>query len=391
MRLITALAIILASASAHASFIGKTVKDVEAAYGEPSDINEFIKGWRYYTFTNETTSMEFRPINGKILKIEFKYAGNDREKFLSENIGNFDQGWTTQAVSQAELSIFQFAQPSPDCTKLRNNDIAQTVYIGPDPAEPHTLRAEVVSDEFLKTEAADKDNGPRCQLNYGYLAGLNSTLHSFFEDWHKKVNPCKHAKLDYPEIVEKTYEVFECFYLPDNFNRIAPETTLVEPESLPEFYYVLAGNISVNQYARKFPWQKEKEPVLRLIINDFRPNIKIGGAKIVILTDEYKWILEEFLGDEQYDLGHGSIMAPAQARDESLKRQQYINQVTKVMHGHWGGWHLTTHPEVYQIDFNNSLSSATAHYRVGYSGGEAMFKLENNNWVMESFKLTWIE
>ena len=84
-------------------------------------------------------------------------------------------------------------------------------------------------------------------------------------------------------------------------------------------------------------------------------------------------------------------MNTAQARGESLKRLSYINEVTSIMTGHWGGWLLTSHPHVSSVRFNRDLTKALVFYRIGYGGGEALFVRDQNKWNLESFQKTWVE
>jgi hypothetical protein len=122
MRFTKALTTVLATliCSHSSAFIGQTVDDVKAVYGEPESVTVFPNG-TYYTFTNYTTSLSFRPINGKILDIRLEYTGEDRQGFLNNNLGDINADWSTQTISSAELSIFSFDQKQPDCIKLRNN------------------------------------------------------------------------------------------------------------------------------------------------------------------------------------------------------------------------------------------------------------------------------
>ena len=103
-----------------------------------------------------------------------------------------------------------------------------------------------------------------------------------------------------------------------------------------------------------------------------------NNKKVLHFTSMYQNMLNRFLSEENGD-------------DEAIERYHFLKSEIRIIPGHWGGWHIVTHPEVNFIKLEPGLDSATVFYRTYYEGGNAAFKLENNNWIMKNAGLTWIE
>ena len=85
-------------------------------------------------------------------------------------------------------------------------------------------------------------------------------------------------------------------------------------------------------------------------------------------------------------------MNPSRPAGESEKRYKAIRTFIPVLHGHWGGyWHLETHPSVFFIVFNKSLTTARFDFRIGYQGGEATLVKNSKGWTIKKSEATWIE
>ena len=134
-------------------------------------------------------------------------------------------------------------------------------------------------------------------------------------------------------------------------------------------------------------------PTARVDSNiSFRPPVSFSNKKVVYLTTAYKQLLNNFLGNEHVKLGEESIMQVAYSKGESAKRMKFINKAVKIIYGHWGGyWQYETYPKAYNIIFDSKLRHAVVNFRYGYGGGYAILKKQNNQWVIVSAELTWIE
>lgn len=127
-------------------------------------------------------------------------------------------------------------------------------------------------------------------------------------------------------------------------------------------------------------------------LNDFRPKLEITKPEAVVLTSDYERLLNAFLGNENYKLGTGNIMAPARSKGESLKRQTFLENYIRIWHGHWGGyWQLNSYPYVERITFDAKFENAVIDYRMVYEGGYAYLKKVDGVWKVMQAKRTWIE
>jgi len=124
-------------------------------------------------------------------------------------------------------------------------------------------------------------------------------------------------------------------------------------------------------------------------IMNFRPSINCNNKKPLYLTSHYDSILNNFLGNKYFQLG---VMSPATAKDESKKRQAFLEHEIKIFYGHWGGyWQLFSYPVAYSITFDKQMHYAKVNFRMVYEGGEAILENQSGRWVLISSRRTWIE
>jgi hypothetical protein len=133
------------------------------------------------------------------------------------------------------------------------------------------------------------------------------------------------------------------------------------------------------------------EPLLHIVINDFKPALEIEDARCLFLDAFYRKLLTDFLGDQQLDVGHGNVMSPARETGESARRLKYLSEQVKIIKGHWNSWYLESHPYLFSINFNRELETAEVHFRVKYQGGEARYTKKSGVWVLEELKFNRIE
>ena len=120
-------------------------------------------------------------------------------------------------------------------------------------------------------------------------------------------------------------------------------------------------------------------------INDFRPSLNIAKEHVLYLLPEYKEAIYMFLKPDKDENIY--IFDPHYGNERSAFIRPYIS----VLNGHWGGWHIETHPYINIIIFNKSLNKAKIYFRVGYQGGEATLEKNNSVWIISESKETWIE
>ena len=141
------------------------------------------------------------------------------------------------------------------------------------------------------------------------------------------------------------------------------------------------------------PWGQINTTEIESLRNsEFRPQVSFPNKKIVYLTDGYKKMLDDFLGDQHVDLGTESIMQVAYAKDESRQRMEFLMKAAKIFYGHWGGyWQYETYPKANQIIFDREMQRAVVFFRCVYEGGEVYLEKKDGEWTIVSGKLTWIE
>jgi hypothetical protein len=139
--------------------------------------------------------------------------------------------------------------------------------------------------------------------------------------------------------------------------------------------------------------EEERQEALRVdSLPDFRPLLQVPGKQIIYLTPALQATLTTFLGNQHTPFGQGRLMQPARATHQSLKRQAFLERQVPVRYGHWGGyWQLASDPVVYGITFDQELTYARVSFRLGYRGGQAMFKRTGKQWQLVVEQPTWIE
>ena len=124
----------------------------------------------------------------------------------------------------------------------------------------------------------------------------------------------------------------------------------------------------------------------------FRPPVHFADRKIVYLTDEYKKLLDDFLGDKHVKLGEKSIMQPAYSKGKSRKKMEFILKAATIFYGHWGGyWQYETYPKARTMVFDRGKRRAVVFFSFKYEGGYVILEKQNGEWKIATVKYTWIE
>ncbi len=305
------------------------------------------------------------------------------------------------------------------------------------------LRLSVISILMMLSPVIYGQNQTQAALlEKAYRDSSEALLHEFFENWSNEVssNECEAPN----KWVAEAHKVFKAFYQPLQLEKIGcggnefqvsyqnypyfivqnqlysiyvTDTLPFKPDELETFYTdrirqmypddstrqkwieYLKREIGYGRMSLTFnddlawwiPWEKiSRTKVDSAVV--FRPKVSFPDKRIVYLTDEYVQLLNGFLGNTHVDWGTESIMQTAYAKDESRQRMEFIKKAAKIYYGHWGGyWQYETYPKANSIIFDSSMQRAVVNFRFVYEGGEVYLEKQNDEWVVVSGKLTWIE
>lgn len=242
----------------------------------------------------------------------------------------------------------------------------------------------------------------KCHVHRFNVEKLESIYKSYdinqLEDFLRMWSSCSQKKViidneTVPEFLLDAYEIFQDFYNPYNLVRLA-DLEKVQKIYQDAQYFIIQENLVITKRAtlKKDDFGRYTVPADYIFtIDNFYPYIELSEKIPLYLSAYSREYLLQFLGDESYPLGHGNIMNPARAKGDSRRRQRFLNQFVRILHGHWGGWHLESHPYVFSINFNNDYSQAMVDFRIVYQGGEAIYKKKRGEWKLITSELTWIE
>lgn len=174
-----------------------------------------------------------------------------------------------------------------------------------------------------------------------------------------------------PLAVKYIYQIFEDYYDPFNLNKYSRDGHY-NPEVGNDFYnsvnnLIVQDNITyrVNDNSNEIN-----------SIQNFRPRVTFPSVQILYLRNNYQEEFNSFLNRNHLDI---------------QARYNFIYSRMKVSPGHWSGWHILTHPEILNIDFNRNLDTAFVNFRIRYEGGKSIYVRTGEQWNLISSKLLWIE
>jgi len=279
-------------------------------------------------------------------------------------------------------------------------------------------------------------------LEEAYQKQDTTKLYEFFDHWTEDITPNESDTTPYEwqnKRIAEAHKVFAAFYQPLQLEKIGcrplqyqeypyfivqnelykisvADTLPFKPDELEAYYTerirqtysddstrqkmlaYLQREINLGHMSLVFdddwfyqPWGKiNTDEIVRDI--KFRPRVSFPNKKIVYLTDEYKKLLDDFLGDQHVDLGTENIMQVAYAKDESRHRMEFLMKAAKIFYGHWGGyWQYETYPEANSIIFDREMQRAVVYFRCVYEGGEVYLEKKDGKWTIFSGQLTWME
>jgi hypothetical protein len=237
---------------------------------------------------------------------------------------------------------------------------------------------------------------PRIQekrLYCAYRDDSQQRLATFFDAWSSDSQEITPAELgELPQALQHAYAIFEDFYRPKDLRRVGDAEWGPEQFAHAKYFLVRTDlRVTVKKSLPDSTFGNSDDPsIAQWEVERFSPRAS-SDVPLCYLDDRYANLIRRFLGDEELPMGHSGIMSTSVARGESLRRQEFINQLVQVYHGHWGGWNLSTDPSVYQIEFDETMENAKLYFSLVYEGGEALYARDSDSWRLVRSELTWIE
>jgi hypothetical protein len=378
------------------------MSDLVESYGSPTRSYTNSAGFQHIFESEQEEIDAWISHGGDVEKLNFELNFPVISNRVDSILQLAGKNWRTNSlVSSLECKVvaFPFGYEAK-YLKLESTNSSVSAYI----KEPSVSGSKQILEVCLITPAKIQrdaehplkhieEYNQKDRLVYGFLINSNSYLEAFFEFWSDHSKPIDRKDLNYPEIINAAYDIFEDFYNPKDLRRIA-DPQWGDSAYKSNGYIIVQNSLVINQCGsfddEGFP--KDETNTLELEIQNFRPTLNLPESRIVYLSPKYQKQLSEFMGKEYVPATTKNLMDPAFAVNESRKRQQYINQYARIYHGHWGNyWHFISHPEVTSISFNQDLTKAVVDFRIIHQGGSACYELTAGKWNLKSSGLSWIE
>lgn len=226
-------------------------------------------------------------------------------------------------------------------------------------------------------------------LNSIYLKNDSVQLLNFLNEWAKESQQLSKSFNVSNDTLKSVDEIFKKMYCPTKWRKIG------HSEFGKSFYrnskYIIVQtqiNYSIcHAYDYDF---KMNDSCDHYKITNYYPNIKIKNKTILYLTPEYDSLINKFLGTEQIEVGVGGIMNTAKPTGESAKKSNFLNTYLTIIHGHWEGWEIISHPYISEIEFHKTYKKSNVNFTLIYEGGETKFKRIFGKWRKINSKMTWI-
>jgi hypothetical protein len=190
------------------------------------------------------------------------------------------------------------------------------------------------------------------------------------------------------DTVKAVYDVFKEFYTPKELSRIGDSEwgdslylkskyliiqSTIEYNVLPTNNYFDTIRIDTNvtlshvkqtdslKYGEMLHYLKWDFALNNLNeIEDFKPETVYDSKSILYLNREQKQELIGFLGRNKYNLGIRDLF---EYSNILTSKQEFLEPYFKIDIGHWGGWHIISHPYVMGVVFNSEMDKCEISYR----------------------------
>jgi hypothetical protein len=139
-------------------------------------------------------------------------------------------------------------------------------------------------------------------LSKAYKHKSLDELKELFENWHNELNSKEYS--DSNELKKIADEIFVSFYKPFELNNIGignqphmnlDSTTFMVLQNSLDIYQVNIFALDINSYRYRIP--NDNELLGMESIMDYRPYINLPNTHTLYLTNDYKNVLLNFLGD----------------------------------------------------------------------------------------------
>ena len=134
----------------------------------------------------------------------------------------------------------------------------------------------------------------------------------------------------------------------------------------------------------EFDFEKQEYQLMKILTIKvdsnitFRPPVHFPDRKIVYLTDEYKKLLEDFLGVEYFEF-LGNRILRCERLEQSEPKIQFVSNAAKVS-SHTFYWELITYPYAYTIVLDRGMRRAVVDFRFDHWGGYVFLEKQNGEW-----------
>lgn len=293
---------------------------------------------------------------------------------------------------------------------------------------------------FAITEALQAQKSGTRMLKKAYKQNSTVLLDQFFRKWQVAVPTITDKELaTFSDTIQEVYKVFTAFYKPTQLDRIGGSEwgndvyqkakylivqneleiyftdTIIyySKEKIDSLVYqevLLAykddtakvntfihderwkkSNVWTQEYSN-FNWTSIENKWPTDTIRNFRPSIDCDSKIPLYYHIDFFSNIYLFLKDQHYPLGFNGISSPAHAKEESEKKQQFLENSIKIFYGHWGGyWQLHSYPTAYYVIFDKNMQRAVIEFRMIYEGGAVLLEKKNGRWMIINAKRTWIE
>lgn len=228
------------------------------------------------------------------------------------------------------------------------------------------------------------------ELETAYARKSPQAIEAFLENWHRKY-PANETSIGYlNDTLRTVYKLFGALFKPDLTCRPTGRHSdtlyryaVVGPRIV---FHVIADTVFDRFYScgNKLGYYDYDKPIRGRhysVVENFRPQIRIPGLKSLYLTDDYKNILDVFLGNVNRKSTAGNITPPVRSEEERRERWLFLQNYLYVFHGHWGGyWRYDMPPSVNFIILNESLDKAIVELCYNYSGNGLLLHKEASEW-----------
>jgi hypothetical protein len=234
-------------------------------------------------------------------------------------------------------------------------------------------------------------------LRDAYKANSTEMLFEFFDNWAAEVSSNEN-EANNPYVAE-AHKVFAAFYQPMQMEERGERLSMYDDKP----YFIVQSSLwkiceadltsffQGNDYVY-IPYFYDLPMVTVDSAIEFRPPVHFEGKKVVYLTEQYKKLLDRFLGNKHVTLGEDDIMQPAYSKGNSRSKHRFFNAAALIYYGHWGGyWQYETYPKANQIFFNPEMNRAVVLFRFVYEGGQVTLEKQNGEWAVVDSRFTWIE